>query len=91
VQYHEHRPDLVLQDAVKCFWTHEAAYSVDQLQAITPDGCVELIFNFGSPYLLSSTTPPCVLPVAVLVGFQKKALPIRVDGTVQVVAARPFA
>jgi AraC-like DNA-binding protein len=52
---------------------------------------VELIFNFGSPYLLASTTPPRVLPAAVLVGFQKKTLPIRVAGTVKVVAARLFA
>jgi AraC-like DNA-binding protein len=51
---------------------------------------VELIFNFGSPYLLLTTTPR-VLPTAVLVGFQKKTMPIKVDGTVKVVAARLFA
>src|SRR5262245_3334184 len=88
VMYHEYQPHPVLQDTVKCFWTHEATYSADQLQPITPDGCVELIFNFGSPYLLCTTTPPRVLPAAVLVGFQKKTLPIRVAGTVKVVAAR---
>jgi hypothetical protein len=32
-----------------------------------------------------------VLPVAVIVGFQNKTLPISVDGTVKVVAARLFA
>jgi AraC-like DNA-binding protein len=91
VKYHEQRPHAILQDTVKCFWTHEATYSVDTIQPITPDGCVELIFNFGSPYLLRTTTPPCVLPTAVIVGFQKKTLPISVDGTVKVVAARLFA
>jgi AraC-like DNA-binding protein len=91
VKYHEYRPHPILRDTVKCFWIHEATYSADQLQAITPDGCVELLFNFGSPYLLSTTTPPRLLPAAVLVGFQKQTLPIRVDGTVKVVAARLFA
>jgi AraC-like DNA-binding protein len=91
VKYHEYTPHAILQDTVKCFWTHEAAYSADSVQTITPDGCVELIFNFGSPYLLLTTTPPRALPTAVLVGFQKKAMPIRVDGTVKVVAARLFA
>jgi AraC-like DNA-binding protein len=91
VQYHESRPPSILHESVKCFWTHEATYSADEVQEITPDGCVELIFNFGSPYQLWSTTPPTVLPPAIMVGFQKKTMPIRVDGTVRVVAARLFA
>jgi AraC-like DNA-binding protein len=91
VKYHEYKPHRDLRDTVKCFWVHEGSYSVDQVQDITPDGCVELIFNFGSPYQLWTSTPPCVLPTAVLVGFQKKTLPIRVNGTVKVVAARLFA
>jgi AraC-like DNA-binding protein len=61
------------------------------IQPITPDGCVELIFNFGSRYLLRTTTPPRALPTAFIVGFQKKTIPISVDGTVKVVAARCFA
>jgi AraC-like DNA-binding protein len=91
VKYHEYKPHAILQDTVKCFWIHEATYSADSVQAITPDGCVELIFNFGSPYLMLTTTPPRALPPAVIVGFQKKTIPICVDGTVKVVAARLFA
>jgi AraC-like DNA-binding protein len=91
VQYHEYRPHAILEDTVKCFWTHEATYSADMVQDITPDGCVELIFNFGSPYVLLSQTPPYTLPAAILVGFQRKTIQIRVSGTVRVVAARLFA
>jgi AraC-like DNA-binding protein len=90
VKYCEHTPHPILKEAVKCFWTHEASYSPDKIQAITPDGCVELIFNFGSPYLLLTRTPPRPLPPAILVGFQKQTIPISVDGTVKVVAARMF-
>jgi AraC-like DNA-binding protein len=91
VKYHEYKPHLILEDTVKCFWIHEGRYSADTTQEITPDGAVELIFNFGSPYLLLTTTPPTQLPAAIVVGFQNKTLPIRVDGTVKVVAARLFA
>jgi AraC-like DNA-binding protein len=89
--YNEHRPHAILQDTVKCFWVHEGTYAADQVHDITPDGCVELIFNFGSPYLLLTTSPPRALPPAVIVGFQKKTIPLIVTGTVKVVAARLFA
>jgi hypothetical protein len=88
VQYCEHKPHPILEEAVKCFWTHEGSYSPEQIQPITPDGCIELIFNFGSPYLLVSRTPPESLPPAIIVGFQRETLSISVDGTVKVVAAR---
>jgi AraC-like DNA-binding protein len=91
VKYRESLPHSILKESVKCFWTHEGTYSADTIQSITPDGCVELIFNFGRPYLLRSVTPPRTLPTAIIVGFQKKTIPISVDGTVKVVAARLFA
>jgi len=74
VKYHEYNPHLILQDTVKCFWIHEGDLCLDTEQDITPDGCVELIFNFGSPYLLRTTTPPSALPVAIIVGFQNKTI-----------------
>ena len=91
MKYHEYTPHSILEDHVKCFWIHEGTYSAEAAQDITPDGAVELIFNFGTPYQLLTTTPPSVLPPAIIVGFQKKTMPIRVDGTVKVVAARLFA
>ncbi len=91
MKYQERKPHQILEDTVRCLWTHEGTYSVGTVQSITPDGCVELIFNFGSPYLLLTTTPARMLPTAILVGFQKQTMPIKVDGTVKVVAARLFA
>ena len=91
MHFHERKPHAILEDTVRCFWTHEDTYAADTIQSITPDGCVELIFNFGSPYLLLTTTPPRVLSTAMLVGFQKKTMPIKVAGSVKVVAARLFA
>jgi len=91
VKYHEYGPHSILQDTVKCFWIHEGTYPSEETQDITPDGCVELIFSFGDPYVLLTTTPPTPFPAAVIVGFQNKTIPILLHGTVQVVAARLFA
>lgn len=91
MRYHEYNPHEILRDSVKCFWIHEGDYSTEATQDITPDGCVELIFNFGDPYLLRTTTPPTALPVAIIVGFQNKTIPLLINGTVRVVAARLFA
>ena len=91
VKYHEYQPHPILRDTVRCFWIHEASYSSETKQDITPDGCVELIFNFGAPYRLLTTTPPTPLPPAIIVGFQNKSMQILLHGTVQVVAARLFA
>src|SRR5215831_12627392 len=91
MMYHEYEPHAILKDSVKCFWIHEGSSPSDAEQDIEPDGCVELIFNFGSPYLLRTTSPPTTLPAAIIVGFQNKTLPILVRGTVKVVAARLFA
>jgi AraC-like DNA-binding protein len=56
-----------------------------------PDGCAELIFNFGSPYELLTPDRTLGLPRAFVVRFQNKPLRFRAAGTVKVVAARLFA
>jgi AraC-like DNA-binding protein len=91
VKYHEYLPHQILQDCVRCFWIHEATYDAESQQDITPDSCVEIIFNFGTSYLLLTTDPPTPLPPAIIVGFQNKTIPILFQGTVKVVAVRLFA
>ena len=91
VKYHEYNPHQVLADTVKCFWIHEGTYPSEESQDITPDGCVELIFNFGDPYRLQTATAPTSLPPAIVVGFQNRNMPVLLHGTVKVVAARLFA
>ena len=91
MRYHEYNPHEILRDTVKCFWIHEGDYPSELEQDITPDGCVELIFNFGSPYLLRTTPEPSPLPAAIIVGFHTKAIPLLLRGSVKVVAARLFA
>ena len=91
MKYHEYPPHSILQDIVKCFWILEADHPSETIQEVVPDGCVELIFNFGSPYELLTPTQCYTLPIASVVGFQNTTLQFRVTGTVKVVAARLFA
>ena len=90
MQYREHVPHGLLKDFVKCFWTLETSYPQGSVQDVTPDGCVELLFNFGSPYFPFAEPDAGPLPVASFIGFQNKTLHFRVEGTVKVVAARLF-
>ncbi|HEU5181964.1 MAG TPA: DUF6597 domain-containing transcriptional factor, partial [Candidatus Polarisedimenticolia bacterium] len=90
-RYHEYEPHEILRDTVKCFWIHEAEYSFETDQDIAPDGCVELIFNFGDPYRLRKKPRPITLPPAIIVGFQDKTIPLLLRGKLKVVAARLYA
>src|SRR5262249_22962356 len=91
MMYREISPHSILADTVRCLWIHEATFEAESRIEITPDGCVELIFSFGSPYVLLSTTPPTELPVASIVGFTNRPMPLSMRGTIRVVAARLFA
>src|SRR5262245_29120961 len=52
IKYQEFMPHSVLRDYVKRFWILEKEYTAeDGVEEVTPDACVELILNFGSPYL----------------------------------------
>lgn len=79
---------------MKCFWILEKEYtSEDPNEEVTPDTYVELIFNFGTPYVLQTGEgfPDREMSVAFLVGLQHKPLLFRSSGTVKIVAIRFYA
>jgi AraC-like DNA-binding protein len=93
MKYEEHAPHASLQDFVTCFWILEKEYtSQEPYEEVTPDACIELIFNFGAPYVLQTEgMPDREMPVAFLVGLQNKPLLFRSSGTVKVVAIRFYS
>jgi len=91
MKYREYPPHAALREDVRCLWILEQAYPDGSIQDVTPDGCVELIFNFGSPYSPRNAAVDSRLPTAFLVGFQHKTIQFRVSGTVKIVAARLHA
>jgi len=52
MEYSEFHPGLPLSQFVECVWTlTSSAPPIEaQVERILPDGCVELILNFGSPF-----------------------------------------
>ena len=93
MKYQEHLPHSSLLDYVKCFWILEKEYTLeDPNEAVTPDACIELIFNFGARYVLQPDgQPEREMPEAFLIGMQKKPLLFRSSGTVKIVATRFYA
>lgn len=71
IKYQEFIPHTVLRDYVKRFWVLEKEYTAeDSVEEVTPDACVELILNFGSPYVQVEGTKRRELPKVCLVGLQ---------------------
>lgn len=93
MKYKEHLPHSSLQDYVKCFWILEREYTPeDPNEEVMPDASVELILNFGAPYVLQvEGQPDRKMPTAFLVGLQKRPLLFRSHGTVMIVATRFYA
>jgi Domain of unknown function (DUF6597) len=56
-------PHAILQDHVKRFWILEKEYTPeDAFEEVLPDACIELILNFGDPYLQIRASRPRKLP-----------------------------
>lgn len=93
MKYKEHLPHSSLRDYIKCFWILEREYTPeDPIEEVTPDAFVELILNFGSPYVLQSPGfEDREMPKAFLVGLQQKPLQFRSDGTVRIVSTRFYS
>jgi AraC-like DNA-binding protein len=93
MKYKEYAPHTSLQDHVKCFWIMEREYTPEHpTENVTPDASIELIVNFGDPYVLQTEgAPDRTMPRAILMGLQSKPLIFRCDGTVKLVATRFYA
>ena len=93
MKYQEYSPHASLRDYLKCFWILERDYTPeDPNEEVIPDACIELIFNFGAPYVLQAKgLREREMSAAFLVGLQKKPLLFRSSGTVKIVATRFYA
>ena len=92
VTYREFRPHAALHDSVKCFWVLERDYTpMRPTDELTADACVELVFNFGSPYVLERGGLRRQLPSVYVVGPQAQAMTLHSSGVVRLVSARFYA
>jgi AraC-type DNA-binding domain-containing proteins len=91
-KYQEFIPHATLQHSIKRFWILEKEYTADDnVEEVTPDACVELIFNFGSPYVQTIGSTKRELSSPCLVGLLSKPLRLQCSGLVKLVAVRFYA
>src|SRR5882724_4295755 len=45
--YQEFLPDLFLRGDIECYWSIESRIAATGFRSVYPDGCMDIIFNFG--------------------------------------------
>lgn len=90
MRYQETHPKPPLNRFVECFWTLEnetAAESVNT-ERILPDGCIELILNFGDQFSQHTNQQRILQPRHFLVGQMTGPILISPNGTVELIGIR---
>ncbi|HEY0153615.1 MAG TPA: helix-turn-helix transcriptional regulator [Longimicrobium sp.] len=84
--YREHDPPPALAARVECLWTmrSDGALSAPAVNRVLPDGCIDLIFDFGEP----AEGAPRSGPRGYAVGAMTRAVPVHVAGRVEIVGVR---
>jgi len=90
MEYREILPLPPLRGFVECFWTLEGDTSLQALQPerLLPDGCVELILNFGAEFLQHSDGVRKLQPRNFLVGQMTGPILISPTGRVELLGIR---
>ncbi|HKS10232.1 MAG TPA: DUF6597 domain-containing transcriptional factor [Pyrinomonadaceae bacterium] len=90
MRYREVKPTPPLRSFVECFWTLEGDGFVDGSppERILPDGCVELILNFGDRFLQHVGNEKKRQPRNFIVGQMTGPILISASGVVRLLAIR---
>lgn len=90
MRYREIKPTRLLRLFVECFWTLEGDRSVDvpTPERILPDGCVELILNFGDRFLQHVDGERRRQPHNFIVGQMTGPILISASGAVRLLGIR---
>lgn len=89
MRYTEIPPKAPLNRLVECFWTLEGdAADASEPERILPDGCVELILNFGTEFSQHSENGPRLQPRNFLVGQMTGPIVISPTGRVELLGIR---
>lgn len=88
--YNTISPGTNLQAFIKCYWTLEApAITKPEKQRIVPDGCMEMIFNYGDRYRQYTDEEKFILqPLSFVFGQITKPLDIEASGVTGIFAIR---
>jgi AraC-like DNA-binding protein len=88
MRYREIIPQAPLNKHVECFWTLESSAPSTHPERILPDGCIELILNFGDRFSQHSDRTRKLQPKNFLVGQMTGPIMISPSGPVQLIGIR---
>lgn len=88
MRYREIIPQPPLNKHVECFWTLESSVPSTQPERILPDGCIELILNFGDRFSQHCDQTRKLQPKNFLVGQMTGPIMISPSGPVQLIGIR---
>ena len=88
MDYCERKPQPPLSRFVECFWALESDVPSTQPERILPDGCVELILNFGAQFSQHEDGQLRLQPRSFLVGQMTGPILISPTGPVQLLGIR---
>jgi AraC-like DNA-binding protein len=90
VRYLEVKPNAALSDYVKCYWYMEHDYVGQSAETIFPDGCIDLMFQFGAPLHIITADQHILQPSSLIIGQLKQPLTFTSNGLTQVIGIRFF-
>lgn len=90
MRYREFHPQPPLNTVIECFWTLESENKApaSSTERILPDGCVELILNFGARFLQHIDDTTLLQPHTFVAGQLTRPLFITPTGPVQLIGIR---
>ena len=88
MRYREIIPQPPLNKHVECFWTLESSAPSTQPERILPDGCIELILNFGDRFSQHCDDTHRLQPKNFLVGQMTGPIMISPSGPVELIGIR---
>jgi len=88
MNYRELKPRYPLSSFVECFWTLESDAPATNPERILPDGCIELILNFGAEFSQHCEAQQQLQPRNFLVGQMTGPILISPTGAVQLIGIR---
>jgi AraC-like DNA-binding protein len=90
MRYREFHPKPPLNSVIECLWTleNDTDDPASRTERILPDGCIELILNFGARFLQHIDDTPQLQPQTFIAGQLTKPLLITPTGPVQLIGIR---
>lgn len=88
--YQTFEPHQDLAPLIKCYWTLESPKADSPgKQTIVPDGCIEMIFHYGDPYLqYTSQDQQFLQPACFVIGQLTRPLEIEPTGATGIFSVR---